>query len=140
MILTISSLLDLVCFFNFLKLIDTLGPSILLHDMRKTSDPIFEFKGHVKQQKNSTIYRPVFVDFGNSIVVGGPNTDILSLYRYTKIFFFRYNFLNSTNTGNLVSRGSMGFKSSNVISRTEKTLSLAVGQSKGVTLFKPVRK
>jgi hypothetical protein len=58
------------------------GPGLLLHDLRKPNDPVFEFVGHMKGKNTSTIYKPAFVDSGNSIVVAGPDSDVLTLYRY----------------------------------------------------------
>lgn len=101
---------------------------LLLHDLRKTSEPLFSFQGHVEKTSGrfaSAIYRAVFVAGGSMLATTGSKSQSISLY--------------NTATGATASRGHIGFNATALCPDShDLTTRLAVARTKSIALYRPV--
>lgn len=110
-------------------------PRVLLWDLRRLQNPVASLEGHVPSniQKPKQLYRPIFVEAGNSAVavcVPGPKSNALSLYNVSQVF--EQSTLSSIGSSDLstdvkpvksktfptinpITRGDVGFDASSVV-------------------------
>ena len=77
------------------------GPAVLLHDLRRSSAPLLEMRGHAPAGRAPRgIYGAVFMQGGRAVVCAGEGSARISVY--------------DAATGRPVGRGLVGFDASNL--------------------------